>query len=200
MTIGVTGGIGSGKSTVCDLFREWGADYADADKVGHAALEDLSVQAALITAFGENIRNPDGTLDRRKLGKRAFASDVSRTKLTNILWPEVGKRLEIIAEESRSKGSVILVIEASLLLEKGDPDRLYEAVVVVTAGEDVRVERATAKLGITEEEVRDRMRHQMPEEEKIERADHVIVNNGSLVVLEQQARSLWLELSRKSKE
>ena len=200
MTIGVTGGIGSGKSTVCDLFREWGADYADADKVGHSALEDLSVQAALVTAFGVNIRNPDGTLDRRKLGKRAFANDVSRTKLTNILWPEVGKRLEIIAEESRSKGSAILVIEASLLLEKGDPDRLYEAVVVVTAGEDVRVERATARLGITEEEVRDRMRHQMPEEEKIERADHVIVNDGNLVVLERRARSLWLELSRKSRE
>ena len=200
MTIGVTGGIGSGKSTVCDLFREWGADYADADKVGHSALEDLSVLAALVTAFGVNIRNPDGTLDRRKLGKRAFANDVSRTKLTNILWPEVGKRLEIIAEESRSKGSVILVIEASLLLEKGDPNRLYEAVVVVTAGEDVRVERATARLGITEEEVRDRMRHQMPEEEKIERADHVIVNDGNLVVLERRARSLWLELSRKSKE
>ena len=94
----------------------------------------------------------------------------------------------------------MLVIEASLLLEKGDPDRLYEAVVVVTAGEDVRVERATARLGITEEEVRDRMRHQMSEEEKIERADHVIVNDGNLPVLERQVRSLWLELSRKSKE
>lgn len=200
MTIGVTGGIGSGKSTVCDLFREWGADYVDADRVGHAVLEDLSVQAALVKAFGENIRNPDGTLNRRSLGKRAFANEVSQTKLTNIVWPKIGNRLEIIAAESRSKGSAILVIEASLLLEKGDPCRLYEAVVVVTAGENVRVERATARLGITEDEVRNRMRHQMSEEEKIERADHVIVNDGSLVVLERQARSLWLELSRKFKE
>ena len=200
MTIGVTGGIGSGKSTVCDLFREWGGDYADADRVGHSVLEDLSVQAALVTAFGENIRNPDGTLNRRKLGKRAFVNNDSQKRLTNIVWPEVGKRLRIIAAESRSKGSAILVIEASLLLEKGDPDRLYDAVVVVTAGEDVRVERASARLGITEEEVRDRMRHQMPEEEKIKRADHVIVNDGNLPVLERQVRSLWLELSRKSKE
>lgn len=200
MTIGVTGGIGSGKSTVCDLFREWGGDYADADRVGHSVLEDLSVQAALVTAFGENIRNPDGTLNRRKLGKRAFVNNDSQKRLTNIVWPEVGKRLRIIAAESRSKGSAILVIEASLLLEKGDPDRLYDAVVVVTAGEDVRVERASARLGISEEEVRDRMRHQMPEEEKIKRADHVIVNDGNLPVLERQVRSLWLELSRKSKE
>jgi dephospho-CoA kinase len=200
MTIGVTGGIGSGKSTVCDLFREWGADYADADKVGHEALEDESVRSSLIAAFGQDIRSPDGSLNRRELGKRAFASDASRTKLTDIVWPEVGKRLQHIVEESKARGSEILVIEASLLLEKGDPEGLYEAVVVVTASEDIRIRRATQRLGITEAEVRDRMRHQIPEEEKIERADHVIVNDGSLEVLERQARSLWLELRRTSKE
>jgi len=198
MTVGVTGGIGSGKSTVCALLQAWGADYADADRVGHTALEDSEVQAALLDAFGEDIRNSDGTLDRRELGKRAFVSDASREKLTGVVWPEVGRRLREIAEASKASGAEILVIEASVLLEHGDPDHLYEAIVVVTADEETRVKRASDRLGISEAEVRGRVRHQMSEKEKIERADHVIVNDSSLDVLERQARSLWLELKRRT--
>jgi dephospho-CoA kinase len=161
-------------------------------------LEDSEVQAALLDAFGEDIRNSDGTLDRRELGKRAFVSDASREKLTGVVWPEVGRRLREIAEASKASGAEILVIEASVLLEHGDPDHLYEAIVVVTADEETRVKRASDRLGISEAEVRGRVRHQMSEKEKIERADHVIVNDSSLDVLERQARSLWLELKRRT--
>ena len=87
MTIGVTGGIGSGKSTVCALFGAWGADLVDADKVGHEVLEDPEVKRALLEAFGDEISNSDGSLDRRELGRRAFATEASRLRLTDIVWP-----------------------------------------------------------------------------------------------------------------
>ena len=195
MTIGVTGGIGSGKSTVCAWFGEWGADLVDADKLGHECLEDPGVKHALIEAFGDHISNPDGSLDRRELGRRAFVSDASRRKLTDIIWPEVGKRLRAAVARSQERGSRTLVVEASLLLERGDPEKLYQTVVVVTAPEALRVERTMKRLGITEAEVRDRMRHQMPEDEKIERADYVIVNDGGVDVLETSARKLWADLT-----
>lgn len=196
MTIGVTGGIGSGKSTVCALFGAWGADLVDADKVGHACLEDPGVKQALIEAFGDHISRPDGSLDRRELGRRAFVSDASRRSLTDIVWPEVGKRLRAAVDRSKEQGSQTIVVEASVLLERGDPEKLYETVVVVTAPETLRIERTMKRLGITEAEVRDRMRHQMPEDEKIKRADHVIVNDGSVDVLETLARNLWADLTR----
>ena len=196
MTIGVTGGIGSGKSTVCALFGAWGADLVDADKVGHACLEDPGVKQALIEAFGDPITKPDGSLDRRELGRRAFVSDASRRSLTDIVWPEVGKRLRAAVDRLKEQGCKTIVVEASVLLEQGDPEKLYETVVVVTAPETLRIERTMKRLGITDAEVRDRMRHQMPEDEKIKRADHVIVNDGSADVLETRARKLWGDLTR----
>ena len=195
MTIGVTGGIGSGKSTVCALFGAWGADLVDADKVGHEVLEDPEVKRALLEAFGDEISNSDGSLDRRELGRRAFATEASRLRLTDIVWPEVGKRLLDTVTRFRESGSEILVVEASVLLERGDPEGIYETVVVVTAPEDLRIERTMKRLGITEAEVRDRMRHQMPEAEKIERADYVIVNDKGVDVLEARARKLWADLT-----
>jgi dephospho-CoA kinase len=196
MTIGVTGGIGSGKSTVCALFGGWGAHLIDADKVGHACLEDPGVKRALIEAFGDHISRPDGSLNRRELGRRAFVSDASRRSLTDIVWPEVGKRLRAAVDRLWERGSKIIVVEASVLLERGDPENLYETVVVVTAPEVLRIERTVNRLGITEAEVRARMRHQMREDEKIKRADYVIVNDGSVDVLETRARKLWADLTR----
>ena len=200
MTVGVTGGIGSGKSTVCRLFEAWGARRVDADTVGHAALEDEAVQRALIDAFGTDIIGDDGSLDRKMLARLAFTSDASRAKLTNVVWPEVGRRLKQIVEETRSDGSQTLVVEASVLLEKGDPDGIYESIVVVTAEEEIRIERAMKRLNISESDVRSRMQHQMPENEKITLADYVIVNDGSLDMLERQARSVWGSLMKGKKE
>ena len=172
----------------------------DADTVGHAALEDEAVQRALIDAFGTDIIGDDGSLDRKMLARLAFTSDASRAKLTNVVWPEVGRRLKQIVEETRSDGSQTLVVEASVLLEKGDPDGIYESIVVVTAEEEIRIERAMKRLNISESDVRSRMQHQMPENEKITLADYVIVNDGSLDMLERQARSVWGSLMKGKKE
>ena len=200
MTIGVTGGIGSGKSTVCGLFERWGARRFDADEVGHSALQDPNVQRKLLDAFGEGILSGDGTLDRKALARLAFASDLSRAKLTDVVWPEVGRRLRDIVAKMGSTDSGLLVIEASVLLEKGDPEGIYESIVVVTAREDIRIKRAMERLGISESDVRSRMEHQMPEDEKVKFADYVMVNDGSLETLECQARSVWGSLKKGTKE
>ena len=198
MTIGVTGGIGSGKSTVCGLFAKWGAELVDADRVGHAALEEPDVKRALIRIFGDDIALEDGTLDRRELGRRAFVSDTSRRQLTDVVWPEVGRRLKSVVEDAIARGTETLVIEASVLLERGDPERLYETIVVVTAPEPDRIRRTMERLGISEDEVRGRMRHQMSDEKKIARADHVIVNDADVVALEERARQVWETLKGKA--
>jgi len=200
MTIGVTGGIGSGKSTVCGLFERWGARRFDADEVGDSALQDPNVQRKLLDAFGEGILSGDGTLDRKALARLAFASDLSRAKLTDVVWPEVGRRLRDIVAKMGSTDSGLLVIEASVLLEKGDPEGIYESIVVVTAREDIRIKRAMERLGISESDVRSRMEHQMPEDEKVKFADYVMVNDGSLETLECQARSVWGSLKKGTKE
>ncbi len=200
MTVGVTGGIGSGKSTVCGLFERWGARRVDADEVGHSALQDPNVQSKLIDAFGEGILSGDGTLNRKELARLAFASNVSRAWLTDVVWPEVGRRLRSMVADMGKIGSGFLVIEASVLLEKGDPEGIYESIVVVTAREDIRIKRAMERLGISELDVRSRMEHQMSEAEKAKFADYVIVNDGSLKTLECQARSVWGSLNKGKKE
>ena len=196
MTIGVTGGIGSGKSTVCRLFGGWGAIVLDADREAHDALEDSDVYRALVQAFGSSILDGSGQLLRRELGRVAFADDPGRETLTGIVWPAVGRRLKAgvrkAVDEDRDRP---VVIEAPVLLEWGDPDGLCDVVVVVTGSEDLRIERTMENLGLTEEEVRARMRHQMSEEEKVRHADHVIVNDGTLAQLETRAREVWATLT-----
>ena len=188
MTIGVTGSIGSGKSTVCRLFGEWGATVIDADQIAHHALEEQDVQAAIVERFGGDLL-AEGRLDRRELGRRAFATDEDRVALTDIVWPAVGRLLKKCAESADSDRPI--VIEAPVLLEWGDPDGLCEVVVVVTAAEVTRVARTVARLGISEKEVRDRARHQMPEAEKVKHANHVIVNDSDLNTLRERACRLW---------
>lgn len=192
MTIGVTGSIGSGKSTLCRLFGEWGATVLDADRMAHLALEEPAVQAQIVSRFGQDLVTA-GEMDRRELGRRAFGSDENREALTDIVWPAVGRLLKVGVEEANSDRPI--VIEAPVLLEWGDPDGLCEVVVVVTAPEAIRVARTVERLGISEEEVRERARHQMPEAEKIEHADHVIANDADLDTLRGRARRLWETLT-----
>lgn len=191
MTIGVTGSIGSGKSTVCRLFAEWGAMVIDADRVAHSALEEPDVQSRVVTRFGDDLLN-EGRLDRRELGRRAFATDQDRVALTDIVWPAVGRLLRARVDEADTNNPI--VIEAPVLLEWGDPDGLCEIVVVVTGPEPVRVARTVERLGISPEEVRDRARHQMPEAEKVKHADYVIANDSDLDALRERACRLWRTL------
>ncbi len=192
MIVGVTGGIGAGKSRVCDVFAREGAYVIEADEVGRDAVEDPAVLRALADSFGGDILDENGVLVRRELGRRAFASAEARDRLNAIVWPPLGRMLR---EDSRRALDECpgrsVVIDAALFLEWGDHRELCNVLVVVTAPEGVRIRRAMERKGLSEAEVRDRMASQMSESEKVKAADYVIENAGSVANLETRALAVW---------
>lgn len=195
MIIGVTGGIGAGKSTVCAVFEEAGARVIDADAVGHEVLRDPIVIRNLTDVFGREILDADGQIARRELGKRAFASDESREKLNAIVWQPLRQLLldKIHAALDRESTRPI-VVDAALLVERGDPKKIVDVLIVVTAPETLRIQRTMARLGISRAEVMARLSAQLPEEDKVAAADFVIVNDKTPTVCRQRARAIWNKL------
>ena len=198
MIVGVTGGIGAGKSSVCRVFEAGGALVVDADRVGHETVDDAEVIRELTAAFGADLLDGEGRLIRRELGRRAFISEASRQKLNAIVWPALDRRLRGRVQEAlRECPERPVVIDAPLLLEWGRSEGLYDILVVVTAPKEVRMERAAARLGITRTEAEARMAWQLPDEEKARAADYVIVNDGSLGEVEERARAVWQQIRGK---
>ena len=148
MIIGVTGGIGAGKSTVCAVFEKAGARVIDADATGHEVLLDPIVIRNLTDVFGREILDADGQIARRELGKRAFASDKNREKLNAIVWQPLRQLLldKIHAALDREPTRPV-VVDAALLVERGDPKKIVDILVVVTAPEALRIQRTMARLG-----------------------------------------------------
>lgn len=190
-TIGITGGIGSGKTTVCRVLEGLGARvfYADAEakRIMH---EDPDVRAEIVEAFGEKSYAPDGTLDRAYLAARVFGSEADVARLNAIVHPRVRRALAEARAQAERESVPLLVYEAALMFETGG-DRYVDAVVVVDAPERVRVERVVARDALSPEQVLARMGHQMKPAELRRRADYVIENTGSLERIEQQARHLF---------
>lgn len=195
MIVGVTGGIGAGKSTVCAVFEEAGAHVIDADAVGHAVLLDPAVIRNLADAFGPEILDAGGQVIRRAVGKLAFASDEGREKLNAAVWQPLRQALlhNIQAALDRDPNRPV-VVDAALLLERGDPKAWIDILVVVTAPEPVRIERTMARLGISEDEVKARMAAQLPEKAKVAVADFVVVNDATLTACRQRAACVWQQL------
>lgn len=195
MIIGVTGGIGAGKSTVCAVFEEAGARVIDADAIGHEALRDPIVIRNLTDVFGREILDSDGQIVRRELGKRAFASDESRGKLNAIVWQPLRQLLldKIHAALDREPARPV-VVDAALLVERGEPKKIVDVLVVVTAPEALRIQRTMARLGISKAEVVSRLSAQLPEEDKVAVADFVIINDKTPAVCRQRARAVWNKL------
>ena len=195
MTVGVTGGIGAGKSSVCRIFEAEGALVVDADAVGHETVADPDVLRELAAAFGSDILDAEGRLVRRELGRRAFASEAGRKHLNAIVWPPLDRRLRRRIREALDEcpGRPV-VVDAALLVEWGDSKAFCDLLVVVTAPREVRTARTMARLGISETEAGARMASQLPEEEKVRVADYVIVNDASAEELERKARAVWREI------
>ncbi|WP_337845103.1 dephospho-CoA kinase [Thermus sp.] len=183
LIIGLTGNIGSGKSTVARLLRAWGYPVLDADELAKRARENK--KAELKRLFPEAFQEEE--LDPRALGRLVF-SDPERLKaLEALLHPEIRRLLE---EELRGlKGERVVFLEIPLLFEKGWEGRL-DGVLVVTAPLELRLERVMARSGLSREEVLAREQAQMPEAEKARRADWVLENRGSLEELEENLRAI----------
>ena len=176
--LGLTGGIGSGKSVVASMFAQLGADVVDADQLarevvepGEPALEEIA------TAFGRDILLPDGRLDRGKLARIIFADPVARGKLNAITHPRIRERMDA-AIAARASRPGVLIVDIPLLYEN-ERASTVEAVIVVWVNPETQLRRLHERNGLTEEEARQRIAAQMPLDEKRARADVVIDNSGS---------------------
>jgi dephospho-CoA kinase len=189
--IGLTGGIGSGKSTVSRFLGEMGAVVLDADKVGHQAYQPgTETWKELVAAFGEDIVAPDSTIDRRKLGTIVFADPEALARLNRIVHPRMFDMMKARIEEYRGKGTEVVVLEAAILLE-ANWTPLVDEVWVTVASESTVVQRTKERTGLPEEQIRARIHSQLSNEERIKQAKVVITNDGDLEELRMKVEELW---------
>ncbi|MFQ5826181.1 MAG: dephospho-CoA kinase [Dehalococcoidia bacterium] len=193
--IGLTGGIGSGKSTVSGFLAELGAVILDADKVGHELLHpDTETARRVIATFGQDIVKPNGEVDRSRLGEKVFNNPEALKQLNAIVHPALVQRLRERLAELREGGGKVVVVEAAIMIEAGWQS-LADEIWVTLAPEDTVVERLTANKGLSEAQVRARIRSQMPVEEKAKWATEVIDTTGSLEEVRSRVEELWRRLN-----
>ena len=193
LAIGLTGGIGSGKSTVAQMLVARGAAFVNADLVGHRSYRrGTPTYDRLIEAFGPEIVGADGEIDRQKLGRRVFADPEDRHRLNDIVWPAMAEIMARDLDELRARGARVAVLEAAILLEAGW-QWLVDEVWVVVASPETAVRRLEA-AGMEREHAEARIRSQLSNEERIYQADVVIENDGTTAELEAKVKSLWDQL------
>jgi dephospho-CoA kinase len=190
--IGLTGGIGAGKSTALEALERVGAAVLSTDRVVHDLYESAEVVEAVSGRFGEGVA-PAGVVDRAELARRAFATPEERAWLEGLLWPRVGARMAAWrgALDESDDPPRAAVVEVPLLFESGMEGE-FDATIAVVADEDVRAERAGAR---GHEALAERSARQLSQQEKAQRATYVVVNEGSVEELESKLSAL-LEMLR----
>lgn len=192
LTIGVTGGIGSGKSTVVKMLAELGAPIIDADKVAHwAYAPGRQAYREVVAAFGEGILASDRTIDRKKLGAIVFADPDGLRRLTAIVWPRIFERLRELVNELRAGGEQRpIVIEAAVLIEANWMP-LFDEIWLVTASRERVIERIERDRGMKLAETEARIRAQLSDAERRTHASLVVENNRSIDELRASVRRIW---------
>ncbi|AKA03365.1 dephospho-CoA kinase [Streptomyces noursei ZPM] len=190
--VGLTGGIGAGKSAVSRLLASYGAVIVDADKIAREVVEPGTPGlAAVVAEFGADVLTSDGTLDRPKLGALVFSDPEKLRALNAIVHPLVGARS---AEIEASAGTDAVVVHDVPLLTENGLAPLYDLVVVVDATPETQVDRLVRLRGMTPDEAAQRMAAQASRKERLAVADLVIDNDGPLEALEPQVREVWERL------
>jgi dephospho-CoA kinase len=194
--IGLTGGIGSGKSTVAAMLAELGADVIDTDKVGHDVYRPGTDGFRQVTeAFGPDIVAGDGTIDRRALAARVFADPDALRRLNAIVHPLIGLAVrDWLVRAQTAPGRGPIVVEAPVLMEAGW--RFFDEVWVVIVKPETAIARVTASRAMTADEVRRRIDAQLSNAERVKLADRVIENDGTLDALKEQVRIAWRAVAR----
>ena len=192
--IGLTGGIGSGKSTVAGFLAELGAVVIDADKTGHKVQEtDSIVRQQIMAAFGQQVFTPEDRIDRKKLGDIVFKNRDARYQLNRIMHPRIYRMVKARLEQYREQGVDVVVIEAPLLLEAGWAT-LVDNVWVTTAAEATILKRLEQYISLSRDDAMARIRSQLPGKERIRLANMVINTDCSLDELKVKVGTLWQEL------
>ncbi len=196
--VGLTGGIGSGKSTVAELFRQEGVAVLDADAISHQLTQPGGAAVALIAkAFGDDCIAPGGGMNRAKMRELIFSDTTARQRLEAILHPLI--RAQLVAQ-AQAASSPYLVMVVPLLFEARDYLQLVQRVLVVDCAETTQVARAMQRSALTEQMVRSIMAQQTSRAERLRRADDVIDNDGTLEALRRQVERLHQDYLRRSSE
>lgn len=197
LIVGVTGGAGSGKTTVSRIFEEEGAYVIDADQIGRELVRPRrQAWREIVRAFGRDILQRDGAIDRRRLAERVFSDPKGREILNGILHPRIKRAMEQrLRQIARRDPEAVVIFDAPLLIETG-LHREMDRVVVVTSKRRQQIERLRRRASLSEEEARRILRAQMGLGEKVKVADYVIRNEGDLEVTRRRARGIYQELKR----
>jgi dephospho-CoA kinase len=195
LTIGITGGIGSGKTTVCAVFARLGVPVLSADEIGRELGDsDPAIRIQLTKILGSSAYTSDGRLDRPFVASRLFSDARIRRRVENVIHPRVEEEIDRRLDELRREGQKLALVEAALIYEAGLQKKL-DAVIVVDSDEAVRIRRVRERDGSSEDDVRKRAAAQMSPAKKILKADYVIKNNNSLRTLETNVQFLYSILS-----
>lgn len=197
LLVGVTGGIGSGKSAVAEMLSRRGAVVFDADVLAREAVEPGTPGYRQVLArFGDGILLPDGSIDRAGLAALVFEDPAARRDLERIVHPEV-QRLFLERIRPYARSDRVVVFDAPLLVETGR-HAAFDSLIVVAAKPETQVERLVGDRGMSEEDVRARIEAQLPVEEKAGVAEFILDNEGSVRELEAQVDRLWPELEHRA--
>jgi len=189
--IGLTGGIGSGKSMVSQFLAELGAVILDADKVGHEAFKpDTEAWREVVSAFGRQVLTPNGDIDREKLGEIVFDNSDSLARLNRIMHPQMYEIVKAQLEEYRQQGMDVVVLEAPLLIEAGWTS-LVDEVWVTVASEATVLKRLKERAGLSEQQSLARIHSQLSSEERGRHADVIIDTDCDLDELKARVGALW---------
>ena len=183
--IGLTGGMGSGKSTVADCMRSNGIPVIDADMIAHKIMNEESTFDKIHEIFGKNVFDKDGSLNKVKFSSVLFTNTVKRKKLNEFVHPKVWTEMMDETEKYVTEGSKVIFLDVPLLIESGWHTRVNET-WLVKADYNERIERLSLRTNLSTEEIKKRIEIQMPESEKEEYADKIINNDGTIEETEKQ--------------
>lgn len=188
MKIAITGNIGSGKSYVCDLFKSLDVPVFDSDREAKMLYDLPEVRQKMVERFGAHIYHENGVLDRRLMASKVFGDACALGYVESVLYPVLNKRF---AEWADRQGTPYVLYESALVFEK-HLEGMFDAIIVVAASEPVRIRRVMTRDCCTEEQVRARMAMQLPQSEKVTKADYVIVheNDDENAYLMDQVRNI----------
>ena len=196
LLVGLTGNIASGKSTVAQLFGQWGATLIDADVLARQAVHvGTPAYQAIVERWGEGVTAPDGLIDRRELRQRVFSDSEQLEALNAIVHPEVQRLRDQLVDDARRRGDRVVVCDIPLLFERRLAEQ-FDRIVLVDAPRPVRMDRLVRDRGLETTEAMRMIASQMPAELKRARADYLIDNTGTPAELEHRAREVWESLQR----
>jgi dephospho-CoA kinase len=197
--IGLTGGIGSGKSTIARHLEKLGAVVIDVDKVAHGTYRrGQPAFDQLVERFGPEIVGPDGEIDRAKLGAAVFGDPARMKLLTEVVWPATYRAAREAIREERERGTAVVVLEAAVLVEAGWLDTADEIWVATTLPQNA-IDRVMLRNGLSEQAAQERIASQLSNEERLVHADVHIENDGTLDDLIHRVDRAWADLQERLK-